>query len=194
MPLREWPYGLLAQVAPRSGSGATSRPSRAATPSPSACCDEPAPRPGPHRRRPARRAAVDLAALEADLLADDTDETTLVIGYWSYAGTGWDTDGDTELARAAAARAREYAQHRAEQKRRSRRRVEGEGVGDDGSAEDPVVVHRGGRELPGRAGSNGLLVAERRVSARDARVGKRLRCRPQDVNDWVSALPTEVAA
>ena len=31
---------------------------------------------------------LDLAALEADLLADDEDETTLVIGHWSYAGTG----------------------------------------------------------------------------------------------------------
>ena len=48
-----------------------------------------------------------------DLLADDAEETTLVIGHWTYAGTGWDTDGDTELAKAAAARAREYAQRRA---------------------------------------------------------------------------------
>ena len=29
-----------------------------------------------------------------------------------YAGSGWDTDGDAELAKAAAARAREYAQWR----------------------------------------------------------------------------------
>ncbi len=35
---------------------------------------------------------LDLAALEADLLADDDDETTLVIGHWTYAGTGWATD------------------------------------------------------------------------------------------------------
>ncbi|MEW1952870.1 replication initiator [Terrabacter sp. NPDC080008] len=48
-----------------------------------------------------------------DLLQDDTEETTLVIGHWTYAGTGWDTDGDTELAKAAAARAREYARQRA---------------------------------------------------------------------------------
>ncbi|GAA2743122.1 plasmid replication initiator protein [Terrabacter aerolatus] len=48
-----------------------------------------------------------------DLLTDDAEETTLVIGHWTYAGTGWDTDGDTELAKAAAARAREYAQERA---------------------------------------------------------------------------------
>ena len=60
---------------------------------------------------------VDLAAMEAQLLADDEDETTLVIGSWSFAGIGWDTEGDVELARAAAARAREYAQHRAEMKR-----------------------------------------------------------------------------
>ncbi len=48
-----------------------------------------------------------------DLLADDDEETTLVVGQWSYAGSGWETDGDAELARAAAARAREYAQWRA---------------------------------------------------------------------------------
>ncbi|GAB3881077.1 replication initiator [Terrabacter terrigena] len=48
-----------------------------------------------------------------DLLQDDTEETTLVIGQWTYAGTGWYTDGDAELAKAAAARAREYAQERA---------------------------------------------------------------------------------
>ena len=56
---------------------------------------------------------LDLAALEADLLADDEDETTLVIGHWTYAGSGWATDGQTALANAAAARAREHAQERA---------------------------------------------------------------------------------
>ncbi|GAB3055140.1 plasmid replication initiator protein [Intrasporangium mesophilum] len=54
-----------------------------------------------------------------DLLADDLEETTLVIGQWSYAGSGWDTDGDAELAKAAAARAREYAQWRATTKTNS---------------------------------------------------------------------------
>ena len=58
-----------------------------------------------------------LAALEADLLADADDDTTLVIGRWSYAGAGWDTDAETELALSAAARAREYAQHAAAEKR-----------------------------------------------------------------------------
>ncbi|WP_344256768.1 replication initiator [Terrabacter carboxydivorans] len=48
-----------------------------------------------------------------DLLADDAQEATLVIGHWSYAGSGWETEGDAELAKAAAARAREYAQWRA---------------------------------------------------------------------------------
>ncbi len=52
-----------------------------------------------------------------DLLDTDAEETTLVIGHWTYAGTGWDTDGDTELAKAAAARAREYAQERAQAKK-----------------------------------------------------------------------------
>jgi hypothetical protein len=45
---------------------------------------------------------LDLTALEADLLADDEDETTLVIGHWSYAGTGWNTEGERILAIAAA--------------------------------------------------------------------------------------------
>jgi hypothetical protein len=53
---------------------------------------------------------VDLASLEADLLADDDTETTLVIGHWQYLGTGWPTEGQRVLAIAAAARAREYAQ------------------------------------------------------------------------------------
>ncbi|WP_323098118.1 replication initiator [Intrasporangium sp. YIM S08009] len=53
-----------------------------------------------------------------DLLADDDTETTLVVGHWTYAGSGWDTDGDAELARAAAARAREHAQWRAAQPRK----------------------------------------------------------------------------
>ena len=63
---------------------------------------------------PASARPLDLAALEADLLADDDTETTLVIGTWHYLGTGWNTDGDTALATAAAARAREYAQWRAQ--------------------------------------------------------------------------------
>ena len=88
-----------------------------ASPSASSAAPGSAPRPGSPRptaragtRRPARP--------RADLLADDADETTLVIGPWSYAGSGWDTDGDTALANAAAARAREYAQERAQRRRR----------------------------------------------------------------------------
>ena len=61
---------------------------------------------------------LDLAALEADLLAEEDTETTLVVGQWTYAGSGWETDGDAELARAAAARAREHAQWRAAQPRK----------------------------------------------------------------------------
>ena len=57
---------------------------------------------------------IDLATLEADLLADDDTETTLVIGDWEYLGSGWANEGDAALARAAAARAREYAQHKAQ--------------------------------------------------------------------------------
>ncbi|GAA1430867.1 hypothetical protein GCM10009616_16580 [Microlunatus lacustris] len=61
---------------------------------------------------------LDLASLEADLLADE-EETTLVIGRWSYLGSGWADDGETALATAAAARAREYAQERAAQRQQS---------------------------------------------------------------------------
>ena len=58
---------------------------------------------------------LDTRDLEARLLAED-DDTTLVVGSWSFSGTGWNTDGDTVLALAAAARAREHAQHRAMQR------------------------------------------------------------------------------
>ena len=58
---------------------------------------------------------LDVRDLEARLLADDEEETTLVVGSWAYQGTGWARDGDQALALAAAARAREYAQWRAEQ-------------------------------------------------------------------------------
>lgn len=63
------------------------------------------------------RTRIDLRQLEAELLANDADETTVVIGAWTYAGSGWANEGETALAVAAAARAREYAQERAEQKR-----------------------------------------------------------------------------
>ena len=60
---------------------------------------------------------LDVADLEARLLAEDDDETTLVIGSWTYAGTGWTNPAETALALAAAARAREYAQWRAAQRK-----------------------------------------------------------------------------
>ena len=47
----------------------------------------------------------------------DEEETTLVIGRWSYLGTGWASEGETALATAAAARAREYAQQQAQNRR-----------------------------------------------------------------------------
>ncbi len=61
---------------------------------------------------------IDLRQLEAELLADDADETTVVIGSWVYAGSGWANGGETALAVAAAARAREHAQERAQRRRR----------------------------------------------------------------------------
>ena len=59
---------------------------------------------------------IDLRQLEAELLADE-DQTTVVIGSWAYAGTGWANDGETALATAAASRAREYAQERAQSRK-----------------------------------------------------------------------------
>jgi len=57
--------------------------------------------------------ALDTRELEARLMADDDDATTLVVGSWRYQGSGWPRAGDKALADAAAARAREYAQWRA---------------------------------------------------------------------------------
>lgn len=57
---------------------------------------------------------IDTTYLEARLLADDEQTTTLIVGDWAYAGTGWETAGDAALANAAAARAREYDQWRAD--------------------------------------------------------------------------------
>jgi hypothetical protein len=60
-------------------------------------------------------AALNTRDLEERLLADDQD-TTLVVGSWSYQGTGWTQSGDETLALAVAARAREYASWRAQSK------------------------------------------------------------------------------
>jgi hypothetical protein len=60
---------------------------------------------------------IDLAVLEAELMADEEDETTLVLGQWRFAGTGWESPGDAAMANAAAARAREYAQWKAKHPR-----------------------------------------------------------------------------
>ena len=60
---------------------------------------------------------IDLAELEAELMAEEEDETTLVLGQWRFAGTGWATPGDAAMANAAAARAREYAQWKAQHPR-----------------------------------------------------------------------------
>lgn len=60
---------------------------------------------------------LDTRDLEARLLAADEDDTTLVVGSWSYIGTGWPTPTDAALALAAAARAREYAQWKASRSR-----------------------------------------------------------------------------
>ncbi|MGF0115455.1 replication initiator [Promicromonospora sp. Marseille-Q5078] len=59
---------------------------------------------------------LDTRDLEARLMADDEAETTLVVGSWTYEGTGWPRAGDKALADAAASRAREYARWRADQR------------------------------------------------------------------------------
>lgn len=65
---------------------------------------------------------IDTRELEHRLLADDERETTLVIGSWSYVGTGWRDAGEEALALAAASRAREYDQWRAGQTKHARGR------------------------------------------------------------------------
>ena len=61
---------------------------------------------------------LDLASLEADLLAEEETETTLVVGSWHYVGTGWANEAQTVLAKAAAARARDHDRWRADQRRK----------------------------------------------------------------------------
>lgn len=53
---------------------------------------------------------LDVADLEARLLADEEDTTLVVFSSWEFVGSGWGSRGEKELAEAAAARAREYAQ------------------------------------------------------------------------------------
>jgi hypothetical protein len=60
-------------------------------------------------------AQLDVRELEKQLMTDDA-ETTLVVGAWTYKGSGWPEAGDKALADAAASRAREYAKWRAEQR------------------------------------------------------------------------------
>jgi hypothetical protein len=74
---------------------------------------------------------LDTRDIEARLLAED-DDTTLVVGSWSFAGTGWNTDGDTALALAAASRAREYARRKSG-RRSCPNHVAGKGCDGDGS-------------------------------------------------------------
>lgn len=68
---------------------------------------------------------VDLASLEADLLADEDTQTTVVIGHWTFVGTGWKNDAETTLALAAAARSREHDRWRAEQRRNQKSHEKG---------------------------------------------------------------------
>ena len=55
---------------------------------------------------------IDLAAMEDGPLADEA-KTTITLGHWRYAGTGWATNAETTLATACAARAREHERERA---------------------------------------------------------------------------------
>ncbi len=67
-------------------------------------------RPRPHTGDPADadRAATPTALDPADLRATDDTETTLVVGNWQYAGSGWLTNGDAHLAQLAANNARAH--------------------------------------------------------------------------------------
>ncbi|MDN5746146.1 MAG: hypothetical protein L0H31_13630, partial [Nocardioidaceae bacterium] len=71
---------------------------------------------------------IDTADLERRLLADDEEDTTLVVGSWNYVGSGWRNESETALAIAAAGRAREYQQWRAEERDQARR-ADGQGHG-----------------------------------------------------------------
>ncbi len=51
---------------------------------------------------------IDTRDLEARLLAEDADETTQVVGAWTYIGTGWRDHTEEAMALAVAARTREY--------------------------------------------------------------------------------------
>jgi hypothetical protein len=71
---------------------------------------------------------LDLAALEADLLATDDTETTLVVGHWQYVSAGWANEGQRGLAIAAAARAREYDQWKAQQRKTKADQIPAQGA------------------------------------------------------------------
>jgi hypothetical protein len=98
---------------------------------------------------------LDLAALEADLLADDDTASTLVVGHWQYISSGWATEGQRVLAIAAAARAREYARWKAQQprtttrqnQRREQDHEEQEGAGRESRASEDDDLDTGGRGL-----------------------------------------------
>jgi hypothetical protein len=53
-----------------------------------------------------RRANAATAAHPDQLAAEDHQDQVLIVGVWTYAGTGWRTTGDAALALAAADAAR----------------------------------------------------------------------------------------
>lgn len=63
-----------------------------------------------------RGRAFDAAGIEEQLVGD-ADEATLIVGSWTYQGTGWTNPGDQALAVAAASRAQEYERWRADGRR-----------------------------------------------------------------------------
>jgi hypothetical protein len=60
------------------------------------------------RRHHLQRLRAERPDVVRDLADEDDTETTLVIGQWTYLGSGWLSAGDQLLANASAARAREY--------------------------------------------------------------------------------------
>ena len=180
------PYGLLGKWAHTLGSGGTSRPSRARY---SVTL-------GQLRRARQRAQAriaeasrtgtpIDLRQLEAELLADVDDETTVVIGSWTYVGSGWANGGETALAVAAAARAREYAQERAAQRRAAR--IE-EGLSDDGrdAAAGAVDEREGSGRVPGRLRADGVeSCAPKGNFAPGTKIGKKVVWRESVLRQWL---------
>ena len=135
---------------------------------------------------------LDLAALEADLLADADDDTTLIIGRWSYAGAGWDNDaeqGSRPLRRRPRPRIRPTGS-RTEKHTPTWREV---GIIVVSRIEDRLWSVQDVSEYLGIPVQTLYAWRSAATGPPGRLVGRRLRYRPQDVRDWVAGLSTEIA-